>query len=314
MNKIGFGCSKLTSNLTHRQALKNLEVAYDNGVTHFDVARLYGYGLAENILGKFAAGKRRDITITTKAGILPKGTMLQNLLLQNMLRHSFQMVKTMVPKKDIAQMGAMQTMSRGFNIKDIRASLETSLKELKTDYIDYLMLHEADINEANNETLIGYLEEQKTLGNIKEYGIASYSNKIEAEFDLLKKNYTVLQTDNSFPQPVPAYILNAAQIKERFYFSPFVNLKKIEALLKSDPVFTRKISELMNFDVLKRPIDLLLIHQKAGIKSGTFLFASANNKNIAETITRWNYIKTLTERSEGFLAARKLIAEKFTTN
>src|SRR5215472_13137984 len=67
---IGFGCSSLAS-LGHRKALRVLESAFDAGVRHFDVARYYGYGEAEGILGTFIKSRRADVTITTKFGIEP---------------------------------------------------------------------------------------------------------------------------------------------------------------------------------------------------------------------------------------------------
>src|ERR1700722_14833981 len=62
---IGFGCSAL-SNSGEKKALQLLETAFDAGVRHFDVARYYGYGESEGILGKFAKSRRAQITITTK--------------------------------------------------------------------------------------------------------------------------------------------------------------------------------------------------------------------------------------------------------
>lgn len=66
---LGFGCSLLTRNNSIKDAILNLEVAYDNGIRHFDIARVYGFGEAETILGKFAKTKRDQITITSKTGL-----------------------------------------------------------------------------------------------------------------------------------------------------------------------------------------------------------------------------------------------------
>src|SRR5580692_13032643 len=67
---IGFGCSALTG--TNRtNALRVLEAAFDAGVRHFDVARYYGYGESEGILGTFIKSRRAEVTITTKFGIEP---------------------------------------------------------------------------------------------------------------------------------------------------------------------------------------------------------------------------------------------------
>ena len=79
---IGFGCSSLAS-LGRKKALLLLESAFDAGVRHFDVARYYGYGEAEGILGALIESRRARITITTKFGIeLPRPTSALRIALQ----------------------------------------------------------------------------------------------------------------------------------------------------------------------------------------------------------------------------------------
>src|SRR3954449_5791318 len=68
---LGFGCAGLTARNDRPDALRLLESAFDEGITHFDIARLYGLGHAEAILGEFIQNKRDRVTVTTKLGILP---------------------------------------------------------------------------------------------------------------------------------------------------------------------------------------------------------------------------------------------------
>src|SRR6266849_9265306 len=67
---IGFGCSSLAS-VGRKNAIRLLESAFDVGIRHFDVARYYGYGETEGILGTFIKSRRAQVTITTKFGIEP---------------------------------------------------------------------------------------------------------------------------------------------------------------------------------------------------------------------------------------------------
>ena len=67
---LGFGCSSLAS-VGEKKALQLLGTAFDAGVRHFDVARYYGYGEAESLLGAFVKSRRSEVTITTKFGIEP---------------------------------------------------------------------------------------------------------------------------------------------------------------------------------------------------------------------------------------------------
>jgi hypothetical protein len=67
---LGFGCSSLAS-VGRKKALLLLESAFDVGIRHFDVARYYGYGETEGILGTFVKSRSAQVTITTKFGIEP---------------------------------------------------------------------------------------------------------------------------------------------------------------------------------------------------------------------------------------------------
>ena len=67
---IGYGCAGLMRPSTDKERQALLATAFEVGIRHFDVARYYGHGQAEGVLGKFIAetGCRDEITITTKFG------------------------------------------------------------------------------------------------------------------------------------------------------------------------------------------------------------------------------------------------------
>ena len=68
---LGFGCVQLTTHREASEAVSMLERAFALGITHFDVARAYGFGRAEGILGKFLRGRRDQVTVATKLGLHP---------------------------------------------------------------------------------------------------------------------------------------------------------------------------------------------------------------------------------------------------
>jgi len=70
-SKLGFGCARLLERAAPRRALTLLEFALDHGISHFDVARSYGDGRAETVIGALAKRRRREMTIVTKAGLAP---------------------------------------------------------------------------------------------------------------------------------------------------------------------------------------------------------------------------------------------------
>lgn len=68
---LGFGCAGLAGRVGRRQSNRAIAVALAAGITHFDVARTYGYGEAETILGDNLRGLRDKVVIATKFGIEP---------------------------------------------------------------------------------------------------------------------------------------------------------------------------------------------------------------------------------------------------
>lgn len=55
---------------TEEASLRALDAAWDQGITFFDTANVYGSGLAETVLGKWLATRRRPAVIATKASIV----------------------------------------------------------------------------------------------------------------------------------------------------------------------------------------------------------------------------------------------------
>lgn len=69
---VGFGCAHLQySSRSRLESLRLLEKAFEQGITHFDVARLYSAGEAEGVVGEFARGRRDRVVLVSKVGILP---------------------------------------------------------------------------------------------------------------------------------------------------------------------------------------------------------------------------------------------------
>ena len=285
-SKLGFGCVKLTSNFTQRGALKNLSTAYEYGITHFDTARLYGFGLSEDILGSFIKDKRQNVSVTTKFGIFPKKSILQNLCIQNSVRYAYKKA-SFIRIKAIEHADTVRTIGN-FNVEDARKSLDISLKKLNTDYIDYFLLHEAIIDDTLCEDLIAFLVLQKQKGKILEFGIGSYYDTIKKDINSLPIDYSVIQTDLSFPgNDLQEECLN----KSMFYFSPFryMGLVKNNLLINKD--LCKKISEIFELDILKNLPYLFLLYHKVNKVKGTTLFTSSDNLKIIDTINVWNSIK-----------------------
>ena len=74
---IGFGCmgmSEFYGATDDEQSLATLGHAFASGVTLFDTADIYGFGHNESLVGRFIRGKRQQLVIATKAGIVRSET------------------------------------------------------------------------------------------------------------------------------------------------------------------------------------------------------------------------------------------------
>ncbi len=168
--RLGYGTASLMGRLGARESQRLIAEAYDNGITHFDTARMYGYGEAEGVLGRFLRGKRDRVTIATKAGILPP----RRSPLLSAVRTAARAAVAVAPAlRSRIRRGASATVQFGaFDAAAVRASLETSLRELQTEYVDLFLLHEctvADLNDALYAELCRMIE----AGLIKRFGIAT---------------------------------------------------------------------------------------------------------------------------------------------
>lgn len=69
---IGLGCMSfggIFGPTTEADSLTCLDKAHDLGVTHLDVAEIYGDGVSESVIGTWLARSKADVSIATKAGI-----------------------------------------------------------------------------------------------------------------------------------------------------------------------------------------------------------------------------------------------------
>jgi aryl-alcohol dehydrogenase-like predicted oxidoreductase len=114
-----------------------LERAYEQGVTFFDTADLYGDGRSEALIGEVFKARRDKIVIATKAGFLGLEA------------------------------------GQDFSVQHLKKSLEASLTRLRTDYVDLYQLHDPSIAylEQNSE-ILEFLEDLKRKGTIRDYGIS----------------------------------------------------------------------------------------------------------------------------------------------
>lgn len=166
----GFGTGRLYGGASRRASLSLLHAAWDAGVRWFDTAPLYGHGDAESILGDALVGKRADATIVSKVGIEPVRITLAYRLHAQSARLA---AKIPGVGRVLAPPAPREPRFHEFSPQSVRASVERSLKALRTDYIDLLLLHECTPQEAEDESLLEVLDALKRNGKIRAHGVAT---------------------------------------------------------------------------------------------------------------------------------------------
>ncbi len=146
--QISLGCMRIAE-LSPQEADVHIHSAVEAGIDFFDHADIYAGGKAEEVFGDVLAaspGMREQLMIQTKCGI----------------RQGF----------------------FDFSKEHIVQSVENSLKRLKTDYVDVLLLHRPDTLMEPEEVAeaFDYLEQK---GMVKHFGV---SNLNPLQIELLKKN------------------------------------------------------------------------------------------------------------------------------
>ena len=176
---LGFGCANLYRLPGAAQRVQILGTAYDAGVRHFDVAPMYGLGLAEPEIGRFARGRRDSITIATKFGIAPtrlarclgRGQRPARKILEVLpALHSQARKKAAGPQSGPA--GTLLYAAEGYHPAAARRSLERSLDALGTEYIDLFLLHDPVPGSVRSEDVRCCLEDARSAGLIRAWGIA----------------------------------------------------------------------------------------------------------------------------------------------
>jgi D-threo-aldose 1-dehydrogenase len=177
---VGFGCAGLFRIPQRSVRQYVLDAAYDAGIRHFDVAPMYGLGLAEAELASFLR-RHSDVTVTTKFGIDPTFLARGVARCQEPLRALLAKRPGITDRLKAAgrgpqsgQLGRMLYSSRGYHQQSARTSLERSLRALGTDCIDIFLLHDPAGDLATGQPeLVDYLTEQCRLGRVRCWGVAS---------------------------------------------------------------------------------------------------------------------------------------------
>ncbi len=167
---LGFGCASLLRIADQKERQRLLDLAVDLGVTHFDVAHLYGLGAAEAELGCLLQRNPGRLTVGTKFGLGNIGltqTLQSHQTLGRKLLKQFPGLKSLVRSIYSAQM-----VKRDYSSVNCNASIDASCRQLRLDCIDLFMVHEPEIAAELDPTLSILLADLKRQGRIGSYGLS----------------------------------------------------------------------------------------------------------------------------------------------
>jgi D-threo-aldose 1-dehydrogenase len=197
---LGVGCAGLYGEPSATHRMQILDAARSSGIRHFDVAPMYGLGLAERELGRFARKHREQIVIATKFGIAPTAAAQAIAPVQTpfrLLMSAFPALRRRARANaagpGFGRLGALLYRASGYDAAGARASLERSLRELKTDYVDLLLLHDPQPGTVRGDDVCAYLQRARDAGLIRAWGIAGEPGPVRRVSETLPVDPAVLQ-------------------------------------------------------------------------------------------------------------------------
>ena len=170
LSVLGFGCAPLLGRASRKQSQQAVGAALDAGINFFDVARSYGYGEAESLLGSMFAGRRDKQVLCTKFGILPAAPGGWRNRLKPLVRGALKVFPAL--RGAVQKQAAREVLPGQFDVPTLTASLEASLRALRTDYIDILLMHAAPASALAREDLMEALLRLVESGKIRLAGIS----------------------------------------------------------------------------------------------------------------------------------------------
>jgi aryl-alcohol dehydrogenase-like predicted oxidoreductase len=161
--RLGFGTGLPA--LQSADVVHLLETALDHGVRHIDTAPLYLWGAAEALIGKTASRRRDEMFLVSKAGLQPP-------------RAS---ARVFAKLRRLLSRDARETQPQSglFAPSQIVASVEASLRALRTDRLNALLMHEIRAHEMS-DALAETLRKLKADGKALAIGLATDSASAEA--------------------------------------------------------------------------------------------------------------------------------------
>jgi aryl-alcohol dehydrogenase-like predicted oxidoreductase len=190
-SKLAIGTSSYGSKMSKRHAHKMLHMLTEQGVNYIDTASSYGLGMAEGIVGDFIKKSRDKVFISTKVGIKSQPLPLYKKLLLPVVRQTYNLSFL---KKKVQNQSAATYQHTVLTVEEIDSSIAQSLKNLKTDYLDQLLIHNNFQTYLGDMAVVDLLHNFKQKGIIRHIGITAETPINTEGVALLEKNKDLMNT------------------------------------------------------------------------------------------------------------------------
>lgn len=162
VSELGLGCSRLGSLLgaSKSAAKKLLGEALNRGITYFDTSDIYGQGDSERLIGEGVAG-RRGVVIASKIG---KRHPLKFRLVSSLKAPLAPMLQRL--GQGSVKAARSKAVPTHFEKSYLAKALDRSLKRLRVETIDVVMLHSPSTEILRCGDAIGALEAGRAAGKI----------------------------------------------------------------------------------------------------------------------------------------------------
>lgn len=156
---LGLGCNPFGTWLDEETAIQLVHYAIDQGINFFDTADTYSDGLSEEFLGKALKGKRSNVLIATKVGMIP-----------------WSKRRGIVGHRDMESVTESfeQDPNYGTSRYHIMRTVDESLRRLQTDHIDLYQIHAHDPTTPIDETL-RTLDDLLRMGKVRYIGCSNFN-------------------------------------------------------------------------------------------------------------------------------------------
>jgi aryl-alcohol dehydrogenase-like predicted oxidoreductase len=196
LSRLAFGTASLHHLISSHSRRELLAAAVSQGITHFDTAPIYGFGLSERELGEVLAAEP-SLTVASKVGLYPPTNEVATW-------------SGVIGRKAIGKLyPPLSKVNIDFSVRTAEASLGSSLRRLRRERLDILFLHEPNIDLIETEEWHKWLCKERDRGRLRAFGIAGAITHIEPFLSVTSPLAQVIQTADSIERREADRLLHA---------------------------------------------------------------------------------------------------------